>query len=76
MRITYDKEADAMYVYFRQGKLSQTVEMGKYVLADIDVRGNMLGLEILNASRYLAAAKNQLRISIGGKSVSLSTPSR
>ncbi|MDD5050218.1 MAG: DUF2283 domain-containing protein [Candidatus Pacebacteria bacterium] len=62
MKITYDKLADAMYIYFRKGKIKKTVEMNRNFIADMDTKGNVLGLEILNASSQLP--KNQIAKSI------------
>lgn len=74
MKITYDKEVDAMYVYFRKGRISKTLEIGANFLADLDSRGNILGMEILNASKYISERREKPRISIGSKSFSLPVP--
>ena len=55
MRITYDKTADAMYVYLKNrkehAKVSSTMEIGDGVLIDFDKAGKALGIEILGASQ-------------------------
>ena len=51
MHITYDKKADAMYLYFQQGKkIARTVELADLLVADLDKRGKVIGVEILCAS--------------------------
>ncbi len=52
MRLTYDEEADAIYVYVREGEhvaRSEILEDGRVV--DLDVAGRLIGIEILDASR-------------------------
>lgn len=51
MKITYDKFADAKYVYVKKGKIAYTKEQQEDLLFDYDKDGNILGIEILNASR-------------------------
>ncbi len=69
MKITYDKEADAMYITFRKGRLYETVEAGDCFLLDQDKRGNILGLEILEASKSLG---RRPEIEINNKLIPLS----
>ncbi|MDP3661517.1 MAG: DUF2283 domain-containing protein [bacterium] len=55
MKITYDKKADAMYLYFQKGKkIARTVELADLLIADLDKLGKVIGIEILCASRQLA----------------------
>ena len=51
MRMTYDEDADAVYVYAREGEKvarSEIVEDGRVV--DLDLEGRLIGVEILDAS--------------------------
>jgi uncharacterized protein YuzE len=53
MRLTYDDEADAIYVY-REGEpvtRSEILEDGRMV--DLDVEGRLIGIEILDASSHV-----------------------
>lgn len=50
MKITYDKIADAMYIYLNKTKVFRTVKMADRLLVDLDKGGNVLGIEILDAS--------------------------
>ncbi len=51
MKITYDKIADAAYMTLRKGRVSKTVEMSDNVIVDFDKKGNLLGIEMLSASK-------------------------
>ena len=54
MRITYDKEADAMYLYFQSSKkVARTVELSDLLIADLDKQGKVIGVEVLCASRQI-----------------------
>lgn len=45
MKITYDKKADAMYLYFQQGKkVAKTVELADLLIADLDKQGKVIGV--------------------------------
>ena len=50
MKSTYDKIADALYITFKRGKVSHTVQLSEKMNADMDKSGNILGVEVLNAS--------------------------
>lgn len=50
MKSTYDKIADAMYITFKKGKVSHTVQLSDRMNADMDKSGNILGVEVLSAS--------------------------
>ena len=56
MRVTYDPESDAAYVYLAQTKLGEAVEQrfveGGLIL-DFDKDGRLLGIEALDATRQL-----------------------
>ena len=54
MHITYDKQADAMYIYLQKGKkVARTVELADLLTADLDKKGKVIGVEILCASRQI-----------------------
>lgn len=63
MKITYDKIVDAAYMTLRKGKVAKTVEMSGNVIVDLDKKGNLLGIEMLSASKQFpkdGLAKNVL----------------
>ena len=52
MRITYDKDADAAYVYFKDispGEVDKTISLNDSVNIDFDKEGKTIGIEIINA---------------------------
>jgi uncharacterized protein YuzE len=51
--ITYDPDADAVYVYVGGGKVDRQGEAGPFVY-DMDREGRIVGIEILSASKVLA----------------------
>ena len=57
MKIEYDKEADAAYIYIEHpigfGQVSKTVELNEDIAIDFDKTGKLLGIEILDASKVL-----------------------
>ena len=53
MKITYDKKADALYIYLRKGKVAKTKKVTSRLLVDIDKRGNVLGIEMLELSQQI-----------------------
>ncbi|MSR71225.1 MAG: DUF2283 domain-containing protein [Candidatus Taylorbacteria bacterium] len=50
MKIEYDKEVDAMYLKVKNGSVQKTVKMNKNVLVDVNREGEILGIEMLDAS--------------------------
>ena len=53
LRMSYDPEADALYLEFRDGVAVDTVDLAASVTADLDRCGRVLGLEVLHTSRHL-----------------------
>ncbi len=56
MKITYDSEADAAYIYFKEisnGEVTQTISLNESINVDLDKNGKTLGIEILDASKNL-----------------------
>ena len=51
--ITYDPEADAVYIALVRGKVERTKEARPF-LYDLDAEGHIVGIEIPSASRVLA----------------------
>jgi uncharacterized protein YuzE len=54
MRITYDTEADALYVQLREGEFAANKEVAEGVILDMGEGGVVLGIEILEASTRLS----------------------
>lgn len=50
MKINYDKIADAVYVNVGEGRVAKTLKMEDRLLVDVDRDGNVVGIELLDAS--------------------------
>ena len=48
MNITYDKQADALYLRLREGKAARQRIYTDDVIVDLDDAGNPLGIEVLD----------------------------
>ncbi|MDP4012200.1 MAG: DUF2283 domain-containing protein [Candidatus Nanoarchaeia archaeon] len=57
MRIEYDKDVDAAYIYLKypikDGEAAKTVNLKENINLDYDKEGRLLGIEILDASKIL-----------------------
>jgi uncharacterized protein YuzE len=54
MKVTYDSDADAMYIYLNEREVDRTVQVSDRVLVDLDDEGNLRGVEVLFVSKTLA----------------------
>lgn len=54
MKSTYDKIADALYITFQKGKVSNTLKLSDRMMVDLDKKGNTIGIEILDAKNQLS----------------------
>ncbi len=70
MKISYDKQADALAILLSEGRISRDVEISKNVYAGFDRKGKLLELQLLDVSKYevpwftLEAAAQYLGISV------------
>lgn len=57
MHLTYAKEVDAAYIYFKtplkKGEIKKTVDINEDIFLDFDKQGRILGLEVLDAKKKL-----------------------
>jgi len=56
LKITLDKEADVVYIYLKEiapGEVSKTISLNDSINIDLDSEGQMLGIEVINASQNL-----------------------
>lgn len=51
LKISYDPKYDVMYIKFSEGKVADTIEVEANVLIDYGEDGEIMGIEILSASR-------------------------
>jgi uncharacterized protein YuzE len=67
MKTKYDKKEDLKYIYIKKGKVHRTEQLESWLYFDYDVKGNVIGVEILDASAHplsLMVSGDQL-LSIG-----------
>jgi uncharacterized protein YuzE len=50
MKVTYDPEVDVLRILFRDAPIEESDEDKPGVILDYDKEGNVVGLEVLNAS--------------------------
>ena len=55
MKVSFDRETDALYVRFSVDAISETAEVRPGVMFDYAADGRIVAFEILDASRTLAA---------------------
>ena len=68
MKIEYSKEADALYMKFNDKEITDTDEISEDMILDYDENGNVIAVEILNASKK-GNIKKQLFIEAFNKSI-------
>ena len=58
MKLEYDKEVDAAYIYLkhpiRNGEAKNTIELNENIILDFDRKRKLIGVEVLNASKVLS----------------------
>jgi uncharacterized protein YuzE len=77
MRITYDNEADALYIKLREAENHDSFDIEEGVIVDLDGDGHIIGLEILDASVRLTPdelTKVSYENLVQGKKAALSLP--
>ena len=70
MKISYDKEVDALNVTLRTGKVAETREIAPEILLDLDKEGHPLYLEIIGASEKIGK-KNFGKVIVGKRFLNL-----
>jgi len=56
MKIEYDREVDAVYIYLQQKQVVKTIELSDVVKIDLDEEGNLIGIEVLDATQRYSLA--------------------
>lgn len=49
MKITYDQEADVLYIQLREAAPADSMDLEEGITADLDAEGHVIGLEVLDA---------------------------
>ncbi|EKD87217.1 MAG: hypothetical protein ACD_36C00189G0004 [uncultured bacterium] len=55
MKMKYDDKVDAMYIEMAKGVYRRTRKISDAIFVDEDARGKVLGIEILDATKNIAA---------------------
>lgn len=53
MEITYDKEADAIYIEFSSEEFASNKKIDDSTIIDLDKNGKIIGIELLNVSKRI-----------------------
>ena len=53
MKISYDKEADAMYIKLKKGVFAKNKKIDDCTILDLDKNGNILNIELLDVSKRM-----------------------
>ena len=51
--INYDSKSDVLYIVARKGEEKEFVEIAPGINVELDENGEVIGIEILNASNFL-----------------------
>jgi len=52
MKIEYDYYAKALYIRLQEKERNRTIELNENLNIDLDEKGNLIGIEILNPEDY------------------------
>ncbi|MDN3511252.1 MAG: DUF2283 domain-containing protein [Candidatus Jettenia sp. CY-1] len=69
MKIRYSHEADALYIGFKNTKIENTDELTEDIIVDYDKDGNIVGIEVLDASQHVDIKNINVSIEYDEKSV-------
>jgi uncharacterized protein YuzE len=58
VEITYDPETDTLTIRLKEVHISESDELQEGFIADLDLNGNIVGLEILEASMRVTQPQN------------------
>lgn len=58
MKVKYDAEVDVMRIIFSEAEISESDEEKPGIILDYDNKGNIVGIEILKASKKIANPKS------------------
>ena len=67
MRVTYDPETDTLSIQLKEARICESDELQDGIIADLDANGDIIGLEILEASKRVTEPQNILFKTLGHK---------
>lgn len=53
MKVKYDKDVDILYIRLSEDKIKESDEDKPGIILDYDDNGNIIGIEVLNASKKI-----------------------
>ncbi len=54
MNLSYDKDADALYIELRKGDFARNKKIDDLTIVDLNKTGGVLGIEVLGASKRIS----------------------
>ena len=64
MKINYDPEADALYIYLLEVQAIESEEIAPDIIVDFCEDGKVIGIEILNVSKHLREISDLSKIRV------------
>ena len=55
MKVEYDPEADILYIWVKEGEVKDTVDLNEDVWADLNEKGEIVGIEIWQTRKHVIA---------------------
>ena len=72
MKAEYDTIANALYLTIKKGRVAKTIKMHDRLLVDVDKKGDLVGIEILDARSQLGSSgKKPLTLNVTIPAISL-----
>jgi uncharacterized protein YuzE len=60
-RVKYDPLADALYIKVEEGEVSDSLELREGLIVDLNDKGEVIGIEILNFSKTKIGTKETIK---------------
>ena len=61
-KVFFDKDSDILYIVTKKGPEEEFVEVAEGINVELDEKKNVVGIEILNASRFLSPFIRKLHL--------------
>jgi uncharacterized protein YuzE len=52
-KLTYFDQEDVIHLFFAEGQETDSIELSPQITAELNAHGELIGIEILQASRFL-----------------------